>query len=765
MPPEATIARCLSVRGIVQGVGFRPFIFQLAHRHGLAGEVANTSSGVMIRVEGLPDAVDRFIAAIAADAPPLARITDIAEAPDLPTGRTDFVIVASQRETSRNTLISPDVAVCEDCVRELFDPGDRRYRYPFINCTNCGPRYTIIDDVPYDRRHTSMRHFILCGDCQREYDDPMNRRFHAQPNACAVCGPRVALFDDWGQPVAGGDPIRTAAQKLRHGDILAIKGLGGFHLAVDATSEAAVTRLRERKHREEKPFALMVADTAGAMAIANLRAEDIALLTAPQRPIVLVEKKAGQGIAESAAPRNRFFGIMLPYTPLHHLLLAEGFKALVMTSANLSEEPICIDNAEAFSRLDNIADWHLNHNRDIYLRTDDTIVRHSADRVRLIRRSRGYVPIPVFLKRRQPPVLACGALLKNTVCLTRGDQAFLSQHIGDLENAETLSFLELTVRHLQRILDITPELVAHDLHPDYLSTQFALAFEWARPVGVQHHHAHIVSAMAEHHLDGPVLGLSFDGTGYGTDGNSWGGEVLAATPARFTRLAHLDTVAMPGSNAAIREPWRMAVSYLLRTYGEGFVDRPLPMLETLDPVALQTVTAMVQKGFNAPQTSSMGRLFDAVAAIAGIRNRVRHEGQAAMELEMAADRTVTAAYDHDWVSDGDLYRILPEPIIRGVVADVIAGIPIPVVSMAFHNTLVVLFTALCRQLRSDTGISQVVMSGGVFQNAILLGGLMRSLEKEGFAVYSQERVPANDGGLSLGQAVAAAAMVAEGLID
>ncbi len=765
MPPENVIARQLSVYGIVQGVGFRPFIYQRAHRLGLTGHVANTSSGVTIFVEGFPAAVNAFTGAIADDAPPLARITEISETPIDPTGSKIFRIVTSQRETSRNTLISPDVAVCDDCLRELFDPRDRRYRYPFINCTNCGPRYTIIDDVPYDRPHTSMRHFVMCPDCQSEYDDPMDRRFHAQPNACPVCGPQAAIFDVRRQGAAHGDPVRTAAKLLREGKILAVKGLGGFHLAVDAFNDTAVKRLRRLKRREEKPFAMMVASMDRADAIAEMREEDAALMTSPQRPIVLVKKRNGNTIAASVAPENRYFGIMLPYTPLHHLIMAEGFQALVMTSANLSDEPICIDNDEAFSRLEGIADAHLNHNRDIYLRSDDAIVRSAAGRHRFLRRSRGYVPVPVFLKQTQPPVLACGALLKNTVCLTRSDHAFLSQHIGDLENAETLSFFELTVKHLQRILDVTPELVAHDLHPDYLSTQYAMALEGVAKAGVQHHHAHIVATMAEHHLDGPVIGLSFDGTGYGVDGKSWGGEVLAVTPARFARLAHMDYVPMPGSNAAIREPWRMAVSYLLKTYGCEILSRQLPMFSTLDPPSVETVAAMAVKGFNSPETSSMGRLFDAAAAIAGIRNTVRYEGQAAMALEMAADRSVTAAYDYDWISEDGCYRLFPEPIIRGVTEDVLSGKPIAVISMAFHNTLIGLFTGLCRQLRTDTGMDRVAMGGGVFQNAILLEGLTRSLEAGGFKVYSPQLVPANDGGIALGQAVAAAAMVTEGLND
>ncbi len=755
-------ARTIVIRGIVQGVGFRPFVYQLAHRYGIHGEVANTSSGVILHAEAEADMLDVFVEAIGTDPPPLARITDIQSHRAELAGHDDFRIVHSRQESQRATLISPDVSVCDDCRRELMDPADRRYRYPFINCTNCGPRYTIIDDVPYDRPKTSMKHFAMCADCQAEYDDPMDRRFHAQPNACSVCGPHVSLFQNIDTPVAAGDAIQAAADLIRRGNILAVRGLGGFHLVVDALNEAAVQRLRQRKHREEKPFALMAADIDAVSAFADVTGEEAALLSSPQRPIVLVKKRPGHGIAGAVAPRNRYFGVMLPYTPLHYLLMDQGFAALVMTSGNLSEEPICIGNAEAFERLQDIADYFLIHNRDIYLRSDDSILRRAAGSARFIRRSRGYVPVPVVLTSALPPVLGCGAMLKNTVCITRDNHAFVSQHIGDMENAETLAFFEMTIEHLKRILDVTPEIVAHDLHPDYLNTRYAMELDDVTRIGVQHHHAHIVSAMAEHRISGPVIGLSFDGTGLGTDGKAWGGEVLLAEYHRFDRAAHMVYLPMPGSNAAVREPWRMALSYLIHTYGDAFRELALPLYETLSAGHMDTVAAMIRKGINAPETSSLGRLFDGVAAIVGLRRTVRYEGQAAMELEMAAEPGVTDRYDAGWENGDDGILIPFAPVIRSVVDDVIRQAPVGRISARFHNTVIGLFTDLCRHLREESGIDRVVLSGGVFQNRYLLEGFTTALEKHRFSVYSQSLVPANDGGISLGQAVAAAAMASAG---
>jgi hydrogenase maturation protein HypF len=755
------VARRLEVEGIVQGVGFRPFVFQLAKRLALKGDVANTSGGVTINLEGLSENIAAFCRDLTEKSPPLAYITEVAVHPKPLEGFADFSIVQSRAKAARSTLISPDVSICDDCLRELFNPSDRRYRYPFINCTNCGPRYTIIDDIPYDRPKTSMRHFTMCGLCQAEYDDPENRRFHAQPNACRVCGPHVSLYDNRRQPIDDLAPIGKAAALLQEGRIIAVKGLGGFHLAADAENAEAVATLRKRKHREEKPFALMSIDLERIGSYAVIEPEDRSLLTTPQRPIVLLRKKIPNTIAGAVSPRNNYFGVMLPYTPLHYLLLeaAGATRALVMTSGNLSEEPIAIDNDDAFERLSGIADYFLIHNREIYLRSDDSITRRTAGKTRFIRRSRGYIPRPVFLNQHLPPILACGAELKNTVCLTKGNKAFVSQHIGDLENLATDKFFKMTVDHMKRILDVHPEAVAFDLHPDYLSTRYAEGLPaHVKKIQVQHHHAHIASCMAENKIDGPVIGLSFDGTGYGTDGTVWGGEVLVAGFGHFDRAAHLSCVAMPGSAAAIREPWRMGISYLYAAFGDRFRDLDLPVLKDIDEKKIRIVTQMIDQQVNAPLTSSLGRLFDGVSAIVGVRHHVHHEGQAAMELEMIADREVDAAYPYEWES-ADPYRILTAPIIQGVVRDMEKKTRPSVISRKFHNTVIRLFSDLCHIVRKDTGIGSVALSGGVFQNDLLLSEMIPALEKRDFTVYTHQHVPTNDGGISLGQAMVAAAIV------
>ena len=755
---DPCVAKRLNVNGIVQGVGFRPFVFQLAETFNLKGEVANTSSGVSIHIEGASENVASFEKDLPEKSPPLAYIVEISSQVETVKNFTEFAIVKSKSQAKMSTLISPDVAVCDDCLGEMLSADDRRYHYPFINCTNCGPRYTIIDDIPYDRPKTSMRHFKMCSRCQAEYDAPTDRRFHAQPNACADCGPHVDLFDNQRQLICShGQAVKAAADLLKQGQILAIKGLGGYHLAADATNPEAVQRLRRRKLREEKPLAVMSYDLEAVRRYADLDIEEETLLSSIQRPIVLLKKKTPNAIAGEVAPRNKYFGVMLPYAPLHYLLLQHGFEALVMTSGNLSEEPIAIDNDDAFSRLCGIADYFLIHNRDIYLRSDDSIVQHVNSARRFLRRSRGYVPIPVFLKNKVPPILACGAGLKNTICVTREDKAFLSQHIGDLENLQTYEFFKLTVAHLKRILDIEPEIITCDMHPDYLSTRYAEEQQADHRVRVQHHHAHIVSCMAEHKLEGEVIGLSFDGTGYGTDGAIWGGEVLISREHDFERSAHLAYVPMPGGAAAIKEPWRMAVSHLQNAYGNGFRELDLPVVREIDNGKLTVIGEMIAKGINSPLTSSLGRLFDAVAAICGIRNQVNFEGQAAMELEMAALEDSDGVYDYGWDTDG-AYRILTAPIIRGVVNDVANTRPIGEISSRFHRTLISLFTDLSVRIGKERNLKQVVLSGGVFQNAIMLTGLTRALEEKGFQVFSHQQVPTNDGGIALGQAVVAAAI-------
>ena len=763
--PPALAAKRIQVKGIVQGVGFRPYIFQLAGRGHLGGHVANTSSGVHIHVEGPTQAVEAFVARIPADAPPLAQIIAVEVRDAAPEGFETFQIVASSaEEAGASVLISPDVAVCADCLKEMRAPRDRRYRYPFINCTNCGPRYTIIAGLPYDRPKTSMAPFRMCARCQAEYDDPADRRFHAQPNACPECGPRVTLLTADGEPVAAEDPVAEVIARLAAGRIAAIKGLGGFHLAVDAENEAAVQRLRRRKHREEKPLALMARDVDQVRRFAHLDEDEMAVLASPQRPILLLEKRAGHTIAASAAPHNRYFGVMLPYTPLHYLLLENRFAALVMTSANLSEEPITIANDEALTRLAGIADDFLVHDRDIYLRCDDSIVRKAAGTVQFIRRSRGYVPTPVFLRRPLPPVLAAGAELKNTVCLVKEDRAFVSQHIGDLENLATYEAFQATVAHLRQVLEIHPRAIACDLHPDYLSTRYAQE-QTALPVlQVQHHHAHIVSAMAENHLDGRVIGLAFDGTGYGPDGTIWGGEVLLAEAGGYERAAFLQPLPMPGAAAAIRAPWRMALSYLGQSFGEGYRDLDIAFLSHVDPHQAEIIERMATQGINAPLTSSMGRLFDGVAALLGLRHTVAFEGQAAMELEMCAAAGEAGHYEVAWQDTAPI--VIPTaPIIAGVVADLQQGEAPARISRRFHTTLVRLFTELCGHLQRRTGLDRVVLSGGVFQNALLLQELSHALSSAGFSVYTQRLVPPNDGGIALGQAVVAGTLLDQGALD
>src|ERR1035441_10443536 len=620
------VRRQIEVSGIVQGVGFRPYVYRLAIGRHLRGTIRNTSAGVTIEIQGPAETVQDFVEHLPAEVPPLARITGftVNEVPcvamqigDNHDPDQDFRIVHSRAGEEVRTLISPDVAICPDCLREMFDPTDRRYRYPFINCTNCGPRFTIIRDIPYDRPSTSMAMFQMCPACLAEYENPLDRRFHAQPNACWECGPRVELWDKSGRRIECRDPIVEAVSGLHAGLVVAVKGLGGFHLAVDATNAAAVALLRQRKRRVEKPFAVMVPDFVTAQEVCEIEDAARTVLQSIQRPIVLLPKKTPSVIPAEVAPFNRYLGIFLPYTPFHYLLLAEGgFKALVMTSGNLSEEPIAIDNREAVHRLHGLADYFLVHNRDILLRCDDSVVRVAGGVTRQLRRSRGFVPVPVFLKDDQPSVLAVGGELKNAICLTKGKHAFLSQHVGDLENAESYSFFHEAIEHLERILEIRPEIIAYDLHPDYFSTKWALQQSGVQLVGVQHHHAHIASCMAENHLEGRVIGFALDGTGYGTDGKIWGGEVLIAGYEDFERAAHFEYVPLPGGSAAILEPRRMAISYLFHHFGRDFWGLDVPFTRRLDRGRTETLLRLMQSGINSPLTSSCGRLFDAVAALA-----------------------------------------------------------------------------------------------------------------------------------------------------
>ena len=764
------VRRQIDVAGIVQGVGFRPYVYRLATGRHLRGTIRNTSAGVTIEIQGPAETVQDFVDHLPAEAPPLARITSVAvhEVPCnevVGNGDGEFRIVHSREGEEVRTLISPDVAVCPDCLREMFDRNDRRYRYPFINCTNCGPRFTIIRDIPYDRPSTSMATFPMCPACLAEYENPLDRRFHAQPNACWKCGPRVELWDKSGRRIEGRDPIVEAAAGLNAGLVVAVKGLGGFHLAVDATNRGAVALLRQRKRRVEKPFAVMVSDLRAAEEICALDEAARAVLQSIQRPIVLLPKKMGSQIPDDVAPCNRYLGIVLPYTPLHHLLVAEGdFQALVMTSGNLSEEPIAIDNQEAISRLSGLADYFLVHNRDILLRCDDSVVRVAGGITRQLRRSRGFVPVPVFLRNEQPSVLAVGGELKNTICLTKGKHAFLSQHVGDLENVESYRFFHEAVQHLERILEIRPEIIAYDLHPDYFSTKWAQRQSAAKMVGVQHHHAHIASCMAENQLEGLVIGFALDGTGYGTDGNVWGGEVLIAGYEDFERAAHFEYVAMPGGAAAIREPWRMAVSYLAHHFGPEFLKLDIPFVRHLDRPRVDVLLRMMEQGVNSPLTSSCGRLFDAVAALAGIRQQVNYEAQAAIELEMAmASSDETGAYPLSLAPENDRWTIGTRPLFEGLLEDLRRNVSVAVISRRFHNGLVETFVELATLLRDKTALNRVCLSGGTFHNVYLSQRLEARLCEARFEVFTQKEVPAGDGGLSLGQAVVAAAKMRVGI--
>ncbi len=752
------VRRQIDVSGLVQGVGFRPYVYRLAIERHLVGSVANSAAGVTIEVEGPAEAVDEFVTRLPLAAPPLSQVTQV-WVRELPcSGDREFRILASTRGEPVRTLISPDVAVCPDCLREMMDPRDRRFHYPFINCTNCGPRFTIVGDIPYDRPYTSMAPFPMCPACQSEYDDPMNRRFHAQPNACWLCGPQLELWDRHGQKIHVKNPIAEAAAGLEAGLVVAVKGLGGFHLAVDATNPGAVALLRERKRRVEKPFAVMVSNLEAARSICEVNEAAARTLGLVQRPIVLLPKLRSTAIAMGVAPRNRDLGVFLPYTPMHHLLFEEGdFLALVMTSGNLSEEPIAIDNHEAVDRLAGLADCFLVHNRAILRRCDDSVVRMIGQQASELRRSRGFVPVPVFLKEDVPTILAVGGELKNTVCLTQGKHAFLSQHIGDLENVESYHFFKEAIQHLERILEIQPQVIAYDLHPGYFSTKWALAQKNVQLVGVQHHHAHIASCMAENHLEGKVIGFALDGTGYGRDEKIWGGEVLIADYYDFQRAAHLDYVPMPGGQRAIGEPWRMAVGFLQHHFGREFLGWKIPFVQNLNRLRTEILLRMMAQEVNAPQTSSCGRLFDAVAALVGLRDVVNYDAQAAIELEMAiAGSDSEGAYPVDLNLRDGTWILDSKRLFRSIVDDLEQETPVAAISRRFHNGLVLAFKDVAQRLRNTSGLNRVCLSGGTFHNVYLLTHLQDALENDGFEVFTQREVPAGDGGLSLGQAIIAA---------
>jgi hydrogenase maturation protein HypF len=762
-PSVTAEGRHIEVRGTVQGVGFRPWIWRLARETGVNGRVSNDSRGVTIEAFGSGKALDTFLDGMRTSPPPAAEIRNLSWSAIPPEDTGEFVIVASRAGEGLEVSIPPDLATCADCLAEILDPSNRRHRYAFTNCTNCGPRFTIAREVPYDRPATTMAAFPMCARCRAEYEDPADRRFHAQPNACPACGPQLRALSANREPIAWTDPLQGTARALVAGLIVAVKGLGGFHLACDATSSDAVARLRRRKRREEKPFAVMVRDLDAAEGVARVSPAERALLSSTERPIVLLARREGTlpEIAPEVSPDTPLVGLMLPYTPLHHLLLAEAGRPLVMTSGNLSEEPIACGNAEAIMRLSGIADGFLVHDREIESRCDDSVVRVIAGRPTVLRRSRGFVPrsIPLDIPFSEP-VLACGGHLKNTFCIGLNGAAYMGPHIGDLENVETLAAYEEAIDRLERFLRVRPELIAHDMHPTYVSTVYALGARSGRKIAVQHHHAHIASAMAEHGLAGPVLGVAYDGTGYGTDGTAWGGEVMRAEGAAYERLGTFRPIALPGGETAIREIWRIALAMLSDAFPEGPPLSRFPLFAGIDRHHLDVVGRMLARGVSCPPARGVGRYFDAFGALFLERPVSRYEGQVAAAWNCAADESERGSYPFDLDLFHDPSELDLRPAVRAAVSDYLADRGPAAISARFHNTLSRGTGALVRSAFEKSGPLPVVLTGGCFQNDLFARRVVEELT--GVSVFLHGHVPPGDGGLALGQAFVASATASKG---
>ncbi|MGA2554054.1 MAG: carbamoyltransferase HypF [Smithella sp.] len=750
--------------GIVQGVGFRPFVYRLAVKNNLTGFVQNRPDGVIAEVEGDQETLDTFLKGIRQEIPPLAHITNISSSVIENLYDDIFQIIGSDKQGRADVHITPDAAICADCLKELFDIANRRFCYPFINCTNCGPRLTIINAIPYDRINTSMSCFPQCPQCLAEYENPADRRFHAEPNACPICGPQMTLLDANGTIIKTDDPVKTAIDLLKSYKILAIKGLGGFHLSADAGCDEAVKILRSRKYREEKPLAIMVRDIDQTRRIAEFNEEERILLTSPQRPIVLLKKIKTTLLSDFVAPSVPNLGIMLPYAPLHYLLLKDNFTALVMTSANQVDEPICTGNREAIARLHGIADYFLVHNRDILVRCDDSIAFVAAGRPQLMRRSRGYVPQPLALRDSMPAVLALGPQLKTTQCILKDNFAYLSPHIGDLETPQARDFFSESLALMKRITESDPQIVACDYHPAYYSTQAAQELKAQKVIHVQHHHAHIVSCMADNQIQGDVIGLAMDGTGYGLDGNAWGGEFLIANETTFQRFGHLQYLVLPGGEKAIHEPWRIAASLLKTAFGQSWQEIALRLNLIPDQKSSEMLDRIIERRFNSPLSSGLGRLFDGVAALTGLRLTVSFEGQAAMELEAQAAESSGSPYPFAILQDNEKSHIVDiTAMIRAIVADLDAKKSKAHIAASFHRTIADAFAAMAGEMHKATGLKRVALSGGCFQNKILLESTIEKLKSAGFEIYFHRQVPANDGGISLGQAVVAASLIKKGM--
>jgi len=766
--PEICCERII-VSGVVQGVGFRPFIYNSACEIGLSGTVANTPDGVEIFVQGNTNDISKFKTRLKENPPKLSHITDIRVEPSSVKETTGFFIDESRAIGNSRTIAPPDAALCEFCRAELEDPSNRRYAYPFINCTDCGPRFSIIQSLPYDRARTTMASFPMCGLCRAEYEDPRNRRFHAQATCCPECGPSVFFVNQKGEKISGQPAIEQAVTMLKKGIIVAVKGIGGFHLAADASNSDAVSRLRQLKERGDKPFAVMAGSLDIIREFAEVDGAEAEGLMSLSRPVVILKKRLGRvgsfEITDAVAPSNPMIGVMLPYAPLHVLLFSYDLSVLVMTSANKKNDPIVCANKEAVETLKDMSDAILFHDRNIHVRSDDSVGRWFDGRFRIFRRSRGYAPMPVMMKESAPDILATGGIMKNTLCVVKDRSAFMSPHIGDLETPSGYAFFHETAAHMGNLFDVNPSVIVHDMHPDYITAGYGKYYPGAEVMAVQHHHAHIVSCMIENGYDGEVIGFAFDGTGYGEDGTVWGGEVLIASMDGYTRAAHVGKVPMPGGAAAVKEPWRMGISWLYQTFGERMWTLDVPLLkeegQAFDRSTLATIVQMMERGINSPMTSSMGRLFDAISAIMGLCSVNTYDGQAAMALEMCAieNESENDGYRIEAFSDeGETMAVNMRPLIRAVVRDLESHVDNGTISTRFHKTLIHLFAEIGARLADRTGIRVAALSGGVFQNARLLSDLTKALSEKNITVLTHALVPTNDGGLSLGQAGIAAAI-------
>lgn len=774
-PKIPRLRRRLFITGVVQGVGFRPYVYRLAIKRNLAGFVRNTSSGVEIEIEGDPSAIDSFANALPGQGPPSMRIAAIQQMDLSPVDEKSFVILESEAGQNSFTLVPPDISVCDACLAETRDPGNRRFEYPFTNCTNCGPRYSIIVEIPYERSQTTMSEFLMCDACRREYEDPAGRRFHAQPNACPACGPHLWMTipgdkteNNNANKETARQVLETVARILLAGGIVAWKGLGGYQLACDARNGLAVSELRRRKRRSEKPFAVMVRGVSVAIQSCFVNNEERAVLLSPERPIVLLARRPNAEIASEVSFGHSTIGVMLPCTPMHELLLRilaelnNGDVPLVMTGGNIGEEPIAVEDKEAMRTLSGVADAFASHNRRIHSRMDDSVVRILQGQSMLLRRARGYAPRPIRIGRGDAEVLGCGARAKNTLCLTRAGYALPSQHLGDLDNDETLRFFEETLDRMKRLFHVEPRTVAYDLNPAYLSTQFAMKMQAERRIGVQHHHAHIAACMADHALEGPVIGVAWDGKGYGPDGTIWGGEFLVADLGGFERVAHLRPILLPGGDPAVHEPWRVARAYLYDAY-DADIPKTLSWGESIPEESVRTLDEMLRKRTQFVKTSSCGRLFEAVASLVGLHHTVSFDGQAAMALEAVAAQDEREPYP--MVLDqtaSEPIRVDAREMIWQIVEDIGHNVSAAMISARFHQALIQAIIQVCRIIRAERALNRVCLSGDCFQNMRLLRGSVDGLKAEGFNVYFSQRIPANDGGISLGQAVIACELVQRG---